>query len=86
MTTDTPEPPQWTHSGHRVRPAWVVEFESDTEVDALEQAADWIADIGSDTLAVTCSAIRYDEDGPTVVVLCFEPNPLATGPTQTIAK
>lgn len=81
MTSNTP---QWTHGGRVVRLAWVVEFEGATEVDALEQAADWIAEIGSDTLAVTCSTIRYDEGGPTVVVICFEPNRSAPGPTPNL--
>lgn len=84
-SSEQPDPdiPRWVHGGHRVLPVWLAEFEARTETDALELAAEWFDEVGTDTLAVCCSDLHYCEDGFTVLSICYQPARASPGPVNT---
>lgn len=77
---EPPEPPQWTHGGHPVIPAWVAEFEGHDEPSVLRQAAEWLARFHPDAIAVLCSNLGYIEDGLAVLAICYRSSTAYPGP------
>jgi hypothetical protein len=61
-----------THAGRPVLRVWAAEFEGSDEADAHHQAADWLEEIGGNSIVILCSGTRYCEDGMTVLTICYE--------------